>query len=1228
MAPDNELLIELYRLRAELKDQGKAETGRTPLVCTDDALEGIAELRPKTVSDFGAVPGIGSSFMENYAPAFLEVIDRYRPVSESAVAMDASVSKVMKELEKKLVSLNRRNRMLYLPKIVERYSFDISYLPDLYSLLFSGKEVVLGDPRTGDLEDESRYRRAVKVIRDAEKDLRDKGQNDLYVAYPFVKGRLSGEDFDVRAPLALFPVKAVRGGDVRLRIDPSRDPVYNSVLILAQQKFTGISKPLPDCTIDDAAAGTFISDLSGFYRSNGLELKDDLGDVDGFRSYLADQFPRYAMGELHIERCAVLGKFPSCTSAVQRDFETMLEEGMVNSLLKDLLSKAEDLDFRSDGPSEPMRMEEPKEEDLFYINRLDASQENVLSALSMLDSLVVQGPPGTGKSQVITSLITDYASRGKTVILVSEKKTALDVVYSRLGPLSKYAMLVDDVSNKDLFYGQLRTMLDSASLTAPCTEGLDAVSMGIDHRLDRLRELSRVLYTPDDFGIEPYKLYRMDTGIRLEDQASYNRYKKVGEAIVPSLTAADYATLERCRDIFVDPRTAARLDTFIGIERTYPWLRRVRQDMSRPELFAFGDAARDLDDSVAEWRSKNFLARIFTKGKLKKKARAIQSEYFTAADPADTDLMVTDPKSIRMGISDYDAYTQVRPAFDALTPIERDYLSSVTALAGSDRYADASTAIFNRLVYDRMERFEAAHKDVMCCIDDFDSIVDAIGKEVEHKRDIARSSLESTLSAEIAQIGSGKRGPEIRRVVESKRRWSVSRFITKFRPEILSHVRIWLMTPEVVSEILPLDAGVVDLVIFDEASQMYVEKGLPAIMRGKKVVVAGDHKQLRPSSLGAGRIDADLGEGDESDTAALEEESLLDLARFRYRDVMLRYHYRSRYEELIAFSNYAFYHGQLFVCPNPEPPEKPPIEVHMMKDARWQNRSNLKEAEYTVKLLKQILKERKESETIGIITFNITQRDLIDDTIDRECRKDPAFAAMVDAETGRVENGEDVGLFVKNIETVQGDERDIIIFSVGYAKNESGRLVRNFGWLGQEGGENRLNVAVSRSKKKVHVVMSFDPEDLDVSGSKNDGPKLLKSYLQYSCAVSSGDTAAAESLLTSFGDTGAAGDLQFDSDFENQVYDALSARGLQVDTQVGVGGYRIDLAVRKDGKYVLGIECDGKLYHSSSSARERDFHRQNYLESRGWRIHRIWSTKWWKNPEGEIDRICAIVNAL
>ena len=1228
MEPDGALLRELEELRDKLKEEGKARTGRAPTVCSDDALLRIAEMRPKTASDFGAIPGIGSTFIDNYAQDFLIVLDKHRPVSECSVAMDGSVTKVMKELEKKLVSLNRRNRMLYLPKIVERYAFDISYAEGVRDLLIHGKALKLCDPRTEGQIGESRYRRATKVTRDAEKDLRDKGQNDLYVAYPFVKGRLSGEAFDVRAPLALFPVKANRGADITLTLDDSRDPVFNSILILAQQKFSGISRPLPDCTIEPESFDSFEQMMAAFYHANGLDLILDEGtETIPFESYLADQFPKYQMGELHVERSAVLGKFPSYTSAVQRDFETLLNEGRINTLLRDLLSKAEDIDYKADTFAEERQEEEPKEQDLFYINRLDASQEGVLTAIGETDSLVVQGPPGTGKSQVITSLITEYASQGKTVILVSEKKTALDVVHSRLGELSKYTMLMDDVANKDLFYGQLKGILDAGSRGVQ-QEDITAISQRIDDRLDRLRAISKVLYTPDSFGIEPYKLYRIDTGISLGDRAAYDYYRSIGGAVGAGLSAADFSTLEACRDRFSSDDTVSTLKWFMDAQRIYPWLRRVKGNLSQPDLFALEDAVRGMESSVAEWKGKNFLARIFTKGKLKKQAAQLQKTYFSSVDPKDAEMLISNPENMESGLPSYDRFNRVRLTYDTLNDQEKEYLLAVTKLSAEKGCTAASTMVFNTLVYDRITRFEAANRDVLSYMEDFDSIVDEIGEAVDAKRGIARRGLDAVLAEEAAKINSGKRGQEIRRVVESKRRWSVSRFITRFRPEILSHIRIWLMTPEVVSEIMPLEAGIVDLVIFDEASQMYVEKGLPAIMRGKKVVVAGDHKQLRPSSLGAGRIDADMVDGDESDTAALEEESLLDLARFRYRDVMLNYHYRSRYEELIAFSNYAFYHGRLFVSPNPAPPERPPIEVHMMDDAMWQNRSNIKEAKYIVNLLKKILKERKNSETIGIITFNITQRDLIDDLIDEECQEDPWFASVVEAESKRTENGEDVGLFVKNIETVQGDERDIIIFSVGYAKNENGRLVKNFGWLGQDGGENRLNVAISRSKRKVHVVMSFDPEELDVSGSKNEGPKLLKKYLEFSCAVSNGDNEKAEGILKSFGDTGAAKDLWFDSEFENQVFDALTQRGYLVDTQVGVGGYRIDLAVKKDGKYVLGIECDGKLYHSSASARERDFHRQNYLESRGWRIHRVWSPSWWKDPVAETDRICTLVDSL
>ena len=265
---------------------------------------------------------------------------------------------------------------------------------------------------------------------------------------------------------------------------------------------------------------------------------------------------------------------------------------------------------------------------------------------------------------------------------------------------------------------------------------------------------------------------------------------------------------------------------------------------------------------------------------------------------------------------------------------------------------------------------------------------------------------------------------------------------------------------------------------------------------------------------------------------------------------------------------------------------------------------------------------RKEEETIGVITFNIGQRDLIDDMIDAQCEQDAEFAAAVREELGRRKDGEDIGLFVKNIESVQGDERDVILFSVGYAPNEKGTLARNFGWLNQRGGENRLNVAISRARKQIHIVTSFFPEELHVDDIRNEGPRILKKYLEYAFAISARDRESARTILASF--EGAASQQiarETMEDWEEQVRIALAEKGYQVETNVGIGRYNIDLALRKGDTYVLGIECDGQLYRESRSARERDYHRRKYLESRGWRIHRLWSTNWWKNPAREIERI-------
>lgn len=1243
----NQLLYDdLYRLRQRIKDRERQTQGRAPTVCSDNALYEIAELCPKKLTDFQSVSGIGKTFIENYGEEFLTVILKHTEVqTEKKINMSTSAAETLKELEKKLVSINRRNRLLYMPKTSNKYAFDMFEVGShyLFNLLFGRVPAItlanISEPGMQDSEKELyRFKRIAQLLREVNKDLRDKGQNDLYIGYPYVIGRIPGENFDVRAPLALFPVTAEKTATcIRLSLDESRDVIYNNTLVLAYFKFNNISKPLASDVIESVSESGFISSVLDFYADNEIRIAKEQTELIKFKDYKADEFPRFKSGELHLEPCAILGKFPICSSSIQKDFDDILRNNEINSLLNDLLLSSEEIDYYSDSYSgdEPEDIDTPltiSEKNLVYINELNSSQEAVLSAINGCDELVVQGPPGTGKSQVITSLISEFVSAGKTVLMVSEKKTALDVVYSRLGDLSQYALLIDDVGNKDAFYQQLSKMIH-LGCTAEEKMNLDFISEKIDALVKRLEVIADVLYRPNEFGIEPYKLYLQNKRYDLSNDSDRTQVNNIIQLRDARLLDIQYADLERMYQLFSDPVLCSNLERYIDIIASYSWLHMVRGNMSEYETLGFSEKLNALKSSISEWQGKNFFVRLFTKGKLTAEAKQVLEEYFNSGTKEMVTLLLNNIDGVIESVGSYITYQELKPLYENLTEFERLYIHSLVSVRKSlnRESTEANSELHNELLYEHIGRFEANHRSLFQDIENFDTIIRSLSEAIANKQKLSRKRLQLLLAEGMYNFTISKRHGEILRALDGKRKWSVNKFINKFNFELFKSVKIWLLTPEVVSEIIPLQTGIFDLVVFDEASQMYVEKGVPSILRAKKVIIAGDHKQLRPSNLGAGRIEMDVDElpEDVEITAALEEESLLDLARFKYNDVLLNFHYRSKYEELIAFSNHAFYKGRLYVSPNATPPELPPIEVHKMENAMWRNRSNMEEARYIVDLLKTFFSERTENETVGIITFNSSQRDLIDDLIDEECAKNPEFATAIRTELTRKKDGEDIGLFVKNIESVQGDERDVIIFSIGYAKNENGRLIRNFGWLNQKGGENRLNVAISRAKKKVHIVTSFNPAELQVEDTKNDGPRYLKKYLEYAFAVSAGDKEAAKQILYSFGDDPNAGQtVSFDSDFENQVYDALKAEGYDVDTQIGIGGYSIDLAIKKDGKYILGIECDGKLYHSSKSARERDYHRQKYLESRGWRIYRIWSTNWWKNPQREIKKIVTVVDSL
>ena len=1068
--------------------------------------------------------------------------------------------------------------------------------------------------------------------------MRDKGQNDLYIGYPFVQGCLSNGEFGIRAPLCLFPVVLDRNTtSISIALDPTRDIVYNSTLILAHYKFNSITSAMPDCVPEEINPDTFLQGLLDFYASNDIRIEYNSDELKKFTEYPGESFPKYTRGTLKLVHNIVVGKFPAYSNSIQRDFEQILNKGLVNRLVSDLVSDYGAIDFYSDHDETKYDLDPKKsipEDSLVYINALNSAQEAVLHALNSTDELVVEGPPGTGKSQTITSLITQFVNQGKNVLMVSEKKTALDVVYSRLGTLSRYAVMMDDANNKNLFYGQLERLLLSTDANAPIeAPDLSPISAEIDTDVATLEIIADKLFKPGEFGVAPYKLYMENRRINLQNHEQIKTYKTIRTVITDELLHLNYDEISAIHKKFANGQLTNSLDHYqLTIER-YPWFLKMKDDLSNYDLILFTDAIDEMILKVDEWRNQPFIKRQTSKGRLTKEIQNLTKAYFQKAGGSYTvRLMMEQPEAVKQSLKEFTAgYANLKPVVTSLTANENLYLAALRKihkiLAGT--VTEWNDELYNTILFEYIQKFESENRTLIPKVDSFEKIISTMESNIKIKQDLSRQRITKLLADDIKYITTSKRKGEISRAIESRRRSSVAKFVQKFDFELFKALKIWLMTPEAVSEVLPQQNDLFDLVIFDEASQLYIERSIPSIARAKKVVIAGDHKQLRPSSLGDGRFEMeDMLDEDAEISAALEEESLLDLARFRYPDVLLNTHYRSKYEELIDFSNYAFYKGRLFVAPNTDKPEKPPIEVHQVQDAVWQGRANRKEAERVVELIKEFFATRQNNETIGVIAFNVSQRDMIYDVIDEESVKDPKFGSIVRAEMNRKDNGEDTGFFVKNIESVQGDERDVIMFSIGYAKNASGRLIHNFGWLNQKGGENRLNVAISRAKKKIHIVTSFRPAELMLDDAKNDGPRILKRYLEYAFAVSREDHEEAEMILRSFGETYGIVAAPLETEFAQRVADALREKGYDIDTQVGIGGYRIDIAVRKGGKYVLGIECDGKLYSVASSARERDYHRQKYLESRGWKIKRIWSMDWWRDPQREIYNICEIVDNL
>jgi len=449
---------------------------------------------------------------------------------------------------------------------------------------------------------------------------------------------------------------------------------------------------------------------------------------------------------------------------------------------------------------------------------------------------------------------------------------------------------------------------------------------------------------------------------------------------------------------------------------------------------------------------------------------------------------------------------------------------------------------------------------------------------------------------------------------KQKRHIPIRQLILRSANALVALKPCFMMGPLSVAQYLAPGQLKFDLVVMDEASQLKPEDAIGAIARGGQIVIVGDPKQLPPTSFFQ-RVSLDAEDDDaDDDRAAVEEgESILDVASTLFQPVRrLRWHYRSRHHSLIAFSNNEFYQRNLIIFPSAYH-DDPSLGVkhHFISDGVFDNGRNPREAEAVVEAILDHMRQHPD-ESLGVVTLNFEQRELVEELLDQQLRDDPAAIAYQE----RMQGGQDT-FFIKNLENVQGDERDVIFISTTYGSDTRGNQFQRFGPINGPSGHRRLNVLFTRAKKRTVVFSSLDPERIQTTANSPWGVRALKQYLIF-----------ARTGILQQADEGLD---QPANDFERSIGDVLKENGYDVVPQIGVAGFFIDLGVRhpaKAGAFLLGIECDGASYHSGRSARDRDRLRQEILENLGWKIHRIWSTDWFKSRDSEIKRLLRTIQEL
>ncbi len=1231
---------------------------------------------PKNIEELLQIKGIDEEWM-NKNKNFIKFLDTLILLEEEKI--NPKTNTVLNNFSQKLSMISQKSKMIWTSKVNIANNIDLSILE---TKVIKSIDEIIKNPKDDKkaveikikrsqislvgnsdfkkqiekyekfLEDDDEYKKMKnekiifkrvnydyfsKIINKNNEIKKEKGQNLLYIAKYYLEGNYfaNDKDFALRAPIFLFPVELKRNeriSEIKIKNDPSRDIIVNPFIlqnILKKKTYIYNYKK----TIEENVKLLFegikydVSNTRLTYFET-LSIKEVISNL-GYR----------------IKNHLILGIFNQFDSSIQEEINEIRKSKMVGRNIIETFSEYDIYEREAINKiNNEIETKINDDEDIYYIDKLNYQQVLALKKINHndLNHLTIWGPPGTGKSQTILSIIIDALIKNKKVAVVTEKKVALDVIYERLGELKDFALLITDLNSKNEFYDQIKSSFEAIEKFSTNPKPIKNIdyTKRLKNNLDNLdkidfkenmEELNNKTFLEVFSEIQPHLLnnkklqffvkYKIDL-IKFNKNISYQDAVDIFMLIENNFSINGLVNFYNFNKKYIDfenydnivNKITETLNNLIDAQKINE---EKKNNLEILNKLVFEYKTISKWSWIKKWK---FRKVIYKQTFLKTK-----DEIQKFNQEQELLLLINQNENLIKEVSIYENELkniqekewQINK-FKNLNSVQIEWIQKIIEYSRKTELDEDKSRLLNKVLFNFIIEEQVINNTLFKVLENkinnwktqilnIDEIQDKL--TMFNKNLVVQKVVEQFKN----DLEFNSRSKTIEKIVNSKNKNAIIDFFQKYGLEIKKSFPIWLMRPDVLANLFtPLEKF--DIILVDEASQLFVEQALPALQHSRKIVVLGDEKQLSPSSFFQTKFENE----DEQIEYIENDDSLLDFAKTKFPSVMLKNHYRSNYSDLIEFSNIKFYDGNLIVTDNNSNKTKSSISFIKVKNGIFTNATNIEEAKTIIETITKISQNSTtKNMSLGIITMNNSQKELLETMITQSSKKDPVLNKYVKKSN----------LFVKSIENVQGDERDIIVLSTTYGYDVNGNLNVRFGPINNQGGENRINVAITRSKEKMYVVSSFDPYELTakVQKAKNNGPRILADFLVYSMDPKQ---------WLEVNKTKSKIEVESDSYMIN-LFETLEKTikrkfGFDLIRDTTNSNFGMDFIVYdpKRKRNILGLETDLRSFDESKFARDRDISKMQYLTSRGWKVHRIWTLNWIKNEKKEIAAIMKEISLL